>query len=65
MRVLGVRIVSPRKVYLEGRNPFPWPVTVRHKGLAVVRGETETVITFPSGQSAMVRGEEAQMVEEG
>lgn len=65
MRALGVRIVSPRKVYLEGRNPFPWPVTARHKGLVVARGLVETVVMFPSGRSATVTGEEAQVVEDG
>jgi hypothetical protein len=65
LRVLGVRVVSSRKVYLEGRSPFPWPVTVRHKGLVVTRGQAQTVVTFPSGRSAVVRGEAAQVVEEG
>jgi hypothetical protein len=64
MRVLGVRIVGPRKVYLEGRNPFPWPVTVRHKGLVVARGPSETVVTFPSGRSATITSAEAQVVED-
>ena len=61
MRALGVRIVSPRKVYVQGRNPFPWPVTGRHKGLVVARGETETVVTFPSGHTAVVSGEAPQV----
>jgi hypothetical protein len=64
MRALGVRLVGTRKVYLEGRNPFPWPVTVRHKGLTVVRGPEATTITFPSGRTATVSGEAAQAVED-
>jgi hypothetical protein len=64
MRALGVRIVSPRKVYLEGHNPFPWPVTVRHKGLVVVRGATETTVTFSSGHAATVKGTDAQVIED-
>ncbi|MEP7356483.1 MAG: hypothetical protein ABI847_04540, partial [Anaerolineales bacterium] len=70
MRVLGVRLVGSRKVYLDGRNPFPWPVTIRHKGLTVVRGlpseagPAETHITFPSGRSAVVSGDAPQLVED-
>jgi hypothetical protein len=64
MQVLGVRIISPRKVYLEGRNPFPWPVTVRHKGLVVTRGHASTTITFPNGHAATVTGDAPQYVED-
>jgi len=64
MRALGVRIVSPRKVYLQGRNPFPWPVTVRHKGLVVARGHASTTVTFPNGHAAMVTGDAPQCVED-
>jgi len=64
MRVLGVRPVSARKVYLEGRNPFPWPVTVRYKGLTVTRDHAATTVTFPSGRSATLTGEEPQVVED-
>ena len=64
MQTLGVRVIGPRKVYLEGRNPFPWPVTVRHKGLTVVRGLAATTVTFPSGHAATVTGEASQFVED-
>jgi hypothetical protein len=64
MRVLGVRIVSPSRVYLEGRNPFPWPITIRYKGLSVVRGLAETRVTFPSGRAATVTTDAAQRVDD-
>jgi hypothetical protein len=65
MHALGVRIVSPRKVVLAGRNPFPWPVIIRHKGLTVVRAHDSTTVTFPSGRSATAipaAGEAEQVV---
>ena len=65
MQALGVRVIGPRKVYLEGRNPFPWPVTIRHKGLTVVRGHTSTSVTFASGHAATATGEAPQYVEDG
>ena len=54
LQVLGVRIISPTRVRLEGSNPFPWPVTVQYKGLRVIRGLERTEIIFPNGKSAVV-----------
>jgi hypothetical protein len=54
LQALGVNILSPRRVRLEGRNVFPWPVTIKHKGLTVERGLDRTVITFPSGENVAV-----------
>lgn len=49
MRLLGVRIVSPRKVWVGGRHVLPWPVTVTHRGVKVARFAGGTRIIFPSG----------------
>jgi hypothetical protein len=54
LRTLGVTILSPNRVRLEGKNPYPWPVTLKYRGLVVVRGLEETKITFPNGASATV-----------
>ncbi len=51
LQVLGVDIHSPVCVALSGKNPFPWPVTVKYKGLTVTRRADETVVIFPDGQS--------------
>lgn len=49
--VLGVRIISPTRVWLAGFNPFPWPVTVKYRGLTVLRQMEKTTVIFPDGQS--------------
>ncbi len=49
--VLGVRIESPRRVVLSGKNPYPWPVTVKYRGLTVTRQADRTVVFFPDGQT--------------
>ncbi len=54
MESLGVRIYSQWHVRLEGRNPFPWPVEIRFRGLHIRRGAARTEITFPDGESAVV-----------
>jgi hypothetical protein len=65
LRVLGVRLISPRKVGIEGSNPFPWPVTVRWRGIEIRRVPGgATLITFPDGETAEVSGEEPRLVEE-
>ena len=47
---LGVEIHSPTRVILKGENLFPWPVTVKYKGLTVTRLMGQTEVIFPNGQ---------------
>jgi len=62
--VLGVRLISPRKVWLRNGNPFPWPVVVRWRGLELRFEEDQCRVTFPDGQEHLVQGEGLQMVEQ-
>jgi hypothetical protein len=64
LRVLGIRELSPGKVFVEGNNPFPWPVTVKYRGMKIHRQATQTLVTFPDGQTALVTSPELQSVEE-
>jgi hypothetical protein len=41
-------------VRLEGENPFPWDVTIRYKGLKVIRGMSKTEVVFPNGKSVTI-----------
>ena len=63
LKTLGMRVISPRKVWVSGRNPFPWPVTVKHKGVTVHKAAGLTRITFPDGQTYDVPDELPQFVE--
>ncbi len=63
MQALGVTIFSASKVRLEGKNLFPWTVTIKYKGLTVVRGAEQTVVMFPNGESAVVKDERPCVVE--
>lgn len=54
LQTLGVRIVSPTRVYLEGQNPYPWPVTIKYRGLTVLRGLQATEVIFPNGEKVTV-----------
>lgn len=64
IETLGLELLSPRKVVVRGRNPFPWPVTVRWKGLEVRRDGERAVIRFPDGQQEIVDGEAPRLVEQ-
>ena len=50
LTTLGVRIESIWRVHLSGKNPYPWPVTIRFRGLHILRKEESTEITFPNGE---------------
>jgi hypothetical protein len=60
LSTIGVRIEMPCgsqgsgngvRVELRGKNPFPWPVTVKYRGLNITRGADQSVIIFPDGQT--------------
>jgi hypothetical protein len=63
MQVLGVTILSGTRVRLEGRNLFPFSVTIKYKGLSIARGQEQTTVTFPNGESVIVRDEAPCIVE--
>ena len=54
LQVLGVQVLSPTSVRIEGENPFPWSVTVQYRGLKIVRGLDRTEVKFPNGKSVIV-----------
>jgi hypothetical protein len=54
MQTLGVKLFSRERIRLEGINPFPWPVTIKYRGLTILRGLEETLVTFPNGQSVTI-----------
>jgi hypothetical protein len=54
LRVLGVEIVSATRVKLEGRNPFPWNVTIHYRGLTVKRGQEKTEVVFANAKSVII-----------
>ena len=63
LEVLGVRIINPHKVIVSGTNPYPWPVTVKYKGLSVLRQKNKTLVIFPDGQNIIIKNGKTQVVE--
>lgn len=64
LRVLGVRLHTPRKLHVEGGHVFPWPVTLRWRGLEVRREPGRTRVTFPNGETFDLEGEEPRVIEQ-
>jgi len=54
LELLGIRILSPRKVELRDENPFPWPVTVKYQGLTVMKQKDKSTLIFPNGQTTEI-----------
>jgi hypothetical protein len=51
---LGVQLISHKSISLSGFNPFPWPVTVKYRGLTVLRQLEKTTVIFPNGETVTV-----------
>jgi hypothetical protein len=60
--VLGVKLFTPTRVEIAGINPFPWPVTVKYRGLTILRQSDKTTIIFPDGQAVTLNGPEPRTV---
>jgi len=62
LEILGLRIISSSKIEISGSNPFPWPVTIKYRGLTVVQQEKKTLIMFPDGQNITVDNSHKQII---
>lgn len=51
LRLLGVRVISPRRVWTGGAFTWGTPIVVRHRGVTIRRDSTGTQIDFPSGNT--------------
>lgn len=64
MKILGVDLISPKKVRIHPGNPFPNPVRLRWRGLEVICHEDRTLVKFPDGGVVEVTGEYSQVIEQ-
>ena len=54
LEVLGVKLISSKKVIITDHNPFEGPVTVKYRGLTVLRQKEKSTVIFPDGQTVEV-----------
>ncbi len=62
LNIVGVKIINSSKVAITGSNPFPWPVTIKYRGLTVVQQEKKAVILFSDGQNITVDNTHPQII---
>lgn len=62
LETLGIQLISPWKVRLAGKNPFPWPVTVKYRGMTILRGKKSTQVIFPDGQTLSVEDQKPCLI---
>ncbi len=60
--ILGIKILSPLSLIIEGFSPFSWPVTVKYRGLLLTRHQKTTDIIFPDGQKTTISGADRQFI---
>jgi hypothetical protein len=54
LEIAGVRLLASGAVELQGSHVFPWPVTLRWRGITVLRNDDGTRVKFPDGQEVFV-----------
>jgi len=54
LQTLGVTLISPICVRLEGQNPFPWSVTIHYRDLTITRHTDRTDVILPNRQTVTV-----------
>ena len=63
LQLLGFHFIRDKYLVIEGHNPFPWPVTLRYRGLVIERGKEETTIKKPGGETFTLPGPERYHLE--
>jgi hypothetical protein len=64
LAALGVHPVSSSRVWVGGRSIFPFPVTLRYKGMNLIRVEDTLQVEFPSGARREFQGTRRTLIEE-
>lgn len=57
LKVAGIEILSPTKVKLHYSNPLPAKFKVTYRGLEIMHGRDQSLLTFPNGREVVYHGE--------
>jgi hypothetical protein len=63
LKTLGIQLISQNKLVVRGKNPFPWPVKVRWRGLLIECLEGVTTVEFTDGSTIEITGEDQNLIE--
>jgi hypothetical protein len=56
LELIGIQKLDPKEILIRDFNPFPFTVTVKYRGMIIACHSTDTLITFPTGQTARISG---------
>lgn len=56
LKMLGIEKLSKKEIIIRDFNPFPFTVTVKYCGMNIICHSADTVVTFPTGQTARISG---------
>lgn len=62
LQALGIQWIQRNKAIIHGINPFPWPVTVKYRGIEITRRVSETILKYPGGKTVSIQGAERREV---
>lgn len=62
LETLGIHFLSSTAIIVSGFSPFSQPVTIKYRGLKVIRAEKHTQIMFPDGQTTSITGSGTHLV---
>jgi len=54
LQVLGINFFQDARLSIEGKNPFPWPVKLRYRGLTIMREKDQTLIIRPGRETIIL-----------
>lgn len=63
LKTLGVWNLAPNQVILVEQNPFPNAITVKYRGMTIVRHAKDTVVSFAAGQTITVEGAGTHLIQ--
>lgn len=49
LELAGIKLLAPDRVQVAGEFPFPWRLSIRYRGVEVVREGKNTIVTLPDG----------------
>jgi hypothetical protein len=63
-KCIGLRLITPSRIWVRPSNPFPDPIKVRWRGLEMQWAGQTVQIRFPDGHEVIVEGTEGRFVEQ-
>ena len=61
LELAGIKLLAPDRVQVAGEYPFPWRLSIRYRGVEVMREGKNTTVTLPDGSEHHHFGSQPRM----